>query len=173
VASCGGNLLLNISPKGDGSIPEDQQASLGELGAWLKENGEAIYGSRAWITPGEGPAVPAVPNGDWKGRSTAILDWPHVKSEPQPTYTDADFRFTTKGGSLYAIGYVYPAKGEARLKTFASSKAKIERVTLVGGQSQPVTFHQTADALVCTLPRREKIDRPYTLRIEGSLPLGL
>ena len=168
VASCGGNLLLNISPKGDGSVPEDQQQSLRTLGDWLQENGEAIYGSRAWIRPGEGPDVPATPNGDWKGRSSAILDWPGVKSEAEKPYTEADFRFTMKDSKLYAIGYRYPA-GEAKLTSFSTAKAKIERVSLLGKQTQPVTFRQTAEELVVTLPPSTHTDQPYTLRIEGHL----
>ena len=173
VASCGGNLLLNVSPMADGSIPENQQASLRTLGDWLQENGEAIYGSRAWIRPGEGPGVPATPNGDWKGRSTAILDWPRVKAEEQKPFTEADFRFTTKGGSLYAIGYQYPS-GEATLKSLAAGKTKVERVTLAGKQSQPVKFRQTDEGLVYTLPARTApAEEPYVLRIEGNMPLGL
>ena len=44
----GGNLLLNISPKGDGTIPPEQQQILAEIGRWLEANGEAIYESRPW-----------------------------------------------------------------------------------------------------------------------------
>ena len=40
VASLGGNLLLNVSPMGDGSIPEVQQTALLGVGAWLKVHGE-------------------------------------------------------------------------------------------------------------------------------------
>jgi alpha-L-fucosidase len=118
--------------------------------------------------------VPAAPNGDWKGRSTAILDWPRVKAETQPPFTEADFRFTTKNGALYALGYVYPAKGVATLKSFATGKAKIERVALIGKETRPVKFRQTAEGLVCTLPARTaSAEQPYTLRIEGSMSLGL
>ncbi len=41
-----GNLLLNFGPRGDGSIPEDVAARARELGAWLRENAEAVYGTR-------------------------------------------------------------------------------------------------------------------------------
>lgn len=44
VAENGGNLLLNIGPKPDGSIPEEVIKPLTSIGAWLKENGEAFYG---------------------------------------------------------------------------------------------------------------------------------
>lgn len=45
----GGNLLLNVSPKPDGTIPEWQVDSLKRIGAWLDLNGEAVYGSTAGI----------------------------------------------------------------------------------------------------------------------------
>ena len=41
----GGNLLLNIGPKGDGSVPEYQADVFRRLGAWMKVNSEAVYGS--------------------------------------------------------------------------------------------------------------------------------
>ncbi len=41
---CGGNLLLNIGPKPDGSIPEEVIDPLTRVGAWLSENGESVYG---------------------------------------------------------------------------------------------------------------------------------
>lgn len=49
-----GNYLLNISPRGDGTIPENQQQVLLAVGKWLGTNGEAIYGTRPWKMSEEG-----------------------------------------------------------------------------------------------------------------------
>lgn len=75
-----GALLLNISPKADGTIPDDQQKLLLEIGRWLDLNGEAIYATRPWTKFGEGE-----------------------KDEQQ-------FRFTRKRNVLYAIGLKWPGK---------------------------------------------------------------
>jgi len=48
-------LLLNVGPKGDGTIPEEEEALLLAIGKWLTVNGEAIYDSRPWKVFGEGP----------------------------------------------------------------------------------------------------------------------
>lgn len=49
VVSKNGNLLINVGPRADGSIPELQRTAMRELGAWLKVNGHAVYGTRPWI----------------------------------------------------------------------------------------------------------------------------
>jgi alpha-L-fucosidase len=54
VVSKNGNLLLNVGPRADGTIPEVMQSCLRRVGEWLRVNGEAIYGSRAWDTYKDG-----------------------------------------------------------------------------------------------------------------------
>jgi alpha-L-fucosidase len=49
--SSGGNFLLNIGPRADGTIPLIMQQRLKEIGKWLKKNGEAIYATRPWEAP--------------------------------------------------------------------------------------------------------------------------
>lgn len=46
--SCGGNIVMNVGPTADGRIPPIYEERLREIGKWLKINGDAIYGTRAW-----------------------------------------------------------------------------------------------------------------------------
>lgn len=71
-----GNYLLNISPRGDGTIPENQQAVLRAIGAWLKVNGEAIYKTRPWIKSEEGKTH-FTRNGNTL--YAIALDWPETE----------------------------------------------------------------------------------------------
>lgn len=59
VISKGGNLLLDIGPKPDGTIPDEQAYILKELGAWNKANAAGIFGTRAGMAPGHfyGPST--------------------------------------------------------------------------------------------------------------------
>lgn len=47
IASKGGNYLLNIGPKADGSVPAESVEGMQAIGAWMKGNGESIYGTAA------------------------------------------------------------------------------------------------------------------------------
>lgn len=166
----GGNLLLNISPMGDGTIPETQQKALLAVGEWLKSNGEGIYGSHAWTHYGEGPSVPAEAPGDWKGGSTANAG-PRLGRRPNLPATEAEFRFTINNGNLYAFGLKYPA-AEAKIRSLSTAAAKVEKVTLLGSAPMPLKFRQTSEALLITMPPSTEWALPYTLRIEGAHPLG-
>ncbi len=53
VAGKGGNLLLNVSPRGDGSLPEVQVERLEALGRWMAANGESIRGTRPGLDPAQ------------------------------------------------------------------------------------------------------------------------
>ncbi|HWJ30548.1 MAG TPA: alpha-L-fucosidase, partial [Flavisolibacter sp.] len=63
VVSNGGNLLLDMGPKEDGTIPEEQINVLKELGAWNKRNGEAIFNT-----------LPGIPQGYFYGPTTLSKD---------------------------------------------------------------------------------------------------
>ncbi len=74
IVSKNGNLLLNVGPKPDGSIPELQAARLRTLGEWLDVNGEAIFDTRPWERP-DGETDNGVPVRFTRGEQTryAIL----------------------------------------------------------------------------------------------------
>lgn len=71
IVSKNGNLLLNIGPRPDGTIPDEVRATLLEIGAWLDKNGEAIYGTQPWKVSGEGPTQ--IQNRLWPRRGYKAL----------------------------------------------------------------------------------------------------
>jgi alpha-L-fucosidase len=53
IAAKGGNLLLNVGPRGvDAQIPDEQITRLDWLGEWVRPHADAIMGTRPWVTPG-------------------------------------------------------------------------------------------------------------------------
>lgn len=143
-----GSLLLNISPRGDGSIPEAQQKILLSIGRWLSVNGEAIYGTRSWHQFGEGPSADTTVN---LGRYQ---------------YTGQDFRFTTRGDTLYAIAMGWPGP-EALITALGSKmKGKVTQVTLLGDPSL-LSFTQNRKGLLIRTPADKPNPYDYVFRITG------
>jgi alpha-L-fucosidase len=151
IVSKNGNLLLNIGPKSDGTIPDEVQQVLRDVGSWLKVNGDAIYGTRPWRTYGEGPTKVAA--GSFHDTDTG-------------TYTADDFRFTTKGAALYAIELGWPAGGEAVIHSLGTEPGnqKIASVVLLGSASN-LRFEQQADGLHIRVPGQDPGTYAYAFRI--------
>ncbi len=109
LVSRGGNLLLDIGPTGDGRIPVIMQQRLLEIGAWLKVNGEAIYGSRysgracQWtsgVRPKQG-------YGEYQEKYDLLEQ---IGQHPRGSQAVKQAFFTRKGGNLYAITTGWPGK---------------------------------------------------------------
>jgi alpha-L-fucosidase len=147
IVSKNGNLLLNIGPKADGTIPEEARTRLEAIGAWLKVNGEAIYSSTPWVTYGEGP--------------TQVKAGTFTDTASKP-YTPEDFRFTAKGTTVYAIGMSCPKDGKAVIHSLAHFP--IGGVELLGS-SDKVQWTQDTDALTVTLPASASCQYAYTLKL--------
>jgi alpha-L-fucosidase len=96
-----GNLLLNVGPRGDGSIPEPAIKVLGEVGDWLRHNGEAIYGTELFHFDLQ--RTGAQYRGDWNAHGP----------------------MTVKGNALYQLVRRWP--GETL--TLAGLKCEVQRVT--------------------------------------------
>jgi alpha-L-fucosidase len=158
IVSKNGNLLLNIGPRSDGTIPDEVQQVLLGVGAWLKINGDAIYGTRPWRTYGEGPTKP-VPG---QFHDTDVLN-----------YTAQDFRFTTRGKDLFAIELAWPTGTEAVVKSLAAPEApKAEAVHLLGSPAA-LNFTQSADGLHIELPPKPADQPAYAFRITFDQPMAV
>ena len=164
-----GNLLLNISPKADGRIPQEQKDILLAMGDWLKKYGEAVYGTRAWEIYGEGPTKMGSGHG--------------IFTEPAEG-TSKDIRFTRSKDKkcLYAIILGWPEKDEVLKISFLSSRQtdtkNMEKLELLGpapGIYIPVTYSQDDTGLSIILPEKPKDELAYVVKItfSGTIPEGI
>ncbi len=173
-----GNFLLNISPRADGTIPQEQQDVLLAIGKWLEVNGEAIYSTRPWVRYGEGPAADAAAEAMVAARAKGFAGRLNGQNQgdqlvgggglPRKGYTLQDIRFTKHGDTLYATVMSWPGE-EALITALAADKAplgKIEKVELLG-HAGALAFTQDTAGLHVKFPADKPCDFAYVMKITG------
>ncbi|HEY3280673.1 MAG TPA: alpha-L-fucosidase [Armatimonadota bacterium] len=154
IVSKNGNLLLDIGPRPDGTIPEPVKERLLGIGAWLKVNGEAIYGTRPYRIFGEGPTkVSEGFDGETKTGD----------------FTAQDLRFTTKGDTLFALCLATPSR--VVIKTLGTASGveprRVASVKLLGSRKR-LEWKQEADGLVIQCPTDLPSEHALAFRIGFS-----
>lgn len=155
VVSKGGNLLLNIGPKADGTIAEGDRKILEDLGQWMAVNGEAINGAQCWRFFAEGPTAAA--EGQFQDKA-------------EVPYTPADYRFTVANGAVYAICMKCPTDGEFTVHSLKDPtdfhkpgfQGIIKNVELLG--HGPVAWESDGEALRVHAGQIES-DWPVVLKV--------
>ncbi|WP_010134258.1 alpha-L-fucosidase [Ochrovirga pacifica] len=149
IVSKNGCLLLNIGPRKDGIIPDDQKKTLLDIGRWLTTNGEAIYGATYYDVYGEGPTQTATG---------------HLSESKNKGFTPADIRFTkSKEGTLYATVLKTPQE-DIHIKYLTDAKIQIKSIELLGYNGS-ISFEQSANGTTIKLPKGVDLDYAWVFKI--------
>lgn len=144
-----GVVLLNISPKADGTIPQEQRIVLEAIGKWMEKHEEAVYETRAYSIFGYGEAK--FKKGEFGGQS-ATMD-----------YNQNDIRFTiSKDGKnlyVYALGLPEP---NSKIEVRHVENSKIKKVSVVGS-GKDLKWSIAGGVLVLETPEASAMDETATV----------
>ena len=160
IVSKGGNFLLAPEIKPDGTLTALHVKALEELGAWLRLNGEAIYGTRPWRIFGEGPT-------DMSQKEEFKKLW-----RPNFRMKDDDIRFTAKGDTLYALCMGGPQQS-VLVKSFGTAARLVDgtpsEIRLLGYEGK-VEWKQGRDGLNIAIPTARSGRTMMVFAVKGFAP---
>jgi alpha-L-fucosidase len=160
IVARGGVFLLSLTPRASGAIPEEEKKIMRGIGAWLKVNGEAIYGTRRWHIPGEDHNDVTT----WSyNKNRKRIAWLYNKVGP------AQIRFTqSKDGTLFATVLGRPEGGKVRIRNLKAGSeyypGDINRIELLGYDGE-ITFDRLDDALEISFPEKAAESYAYAFKI--------
>lgn len=147
IVSRGGNLLLDIGPAADGTIPVVMEERLAQIGSWLKVNGEAIYGTRPFTAAKQWSAG-EVPKIDYNREFETAYDVTKLTEKPAPGQASIEAFFTAKGNDVFAILPRWPGR---RFTIKEAGTLPVKSATLLGG-SAPLRFTKMGTSISVELP---------------------
>lgn len=157
IVSKNGQLMLNISPMADGTIPDNQRQVLLAIGEWLKKYGEAIYETRPFVDYGEGPTKMETSGGFAKVKGS---------------YTAKDIRYTRKGDTVYAIILGWPAENKQVTMTLFGKGNKAEAIMVTDvsmlGTEEKIKWQRQDTGLVVTTPANKIDDIAIVFKLSTS-----
>jgi alpha-L-fucosidase len=150
IASKGGNYLLNIGPRADGTFPPEAVERLAEIGAWMKKNGEAITGTTASVFDSLPFGRCTVRNGELNVMKLPTT--PHLLGQPT---------------RLYLHVFDWPAARELVLPGLSNPT---KRAFLLANPGEPLAVRRAGTHVHVALPERapDPIASVVVLELEGT-----
>ena len=147
IVSKGGNLLLNVGPKGTGEFPPEAVARLQAIGSWMKINKEAIYATKPWEISNELVSD--------KTLSKAYVD--DALGDVTSKVILPDIYFTSKENTVYVIARSWKAD-VLPVKSLATNKQSIASVKMLGYKCK-IKWKADADGLTINMPKEKKLPK--------------
>jgi len=146
VAANGGNLLLNVGPKGDGTFPDWANERLKAIGKWMDVNHEAIYESHPWLSVKETTNA-TTENSSIEKSKNAIKD---AVFDGTPKSITPDVYYTAKDKSVYVFLRSWQNQ-EVVLKQINKNNLSVKSIELLGSKKK-VKWEVNEQALKLNLP---------------------
>lgn len=151
VVAKNGCFMLNVGPKADGTICDEEKQVLLKLGDWLSRCGEAVYGSEPFAVFGEGA----------RENNKAFND--------NLMYSSRDFRFTYKPGTIYVFPMSDKPRSSFTVKSlrFANDGIRydIKDIKLLGHEDTTVKWTHDAKSLKLKLSAPVRDEMPLCFKI--------
>lgn len=150
VVSKNGCFMLNVGPKADGTVCDEEKYVLKEIGKWLKVNGEAIYDCEPYVVYGEGKKHK---NGSFKE---------NLK------YSKTDYRFTYKTNAIYVFPMAKEFKNVHKIKSLKYAddgiRYNIADIKILGYDNK-VTFNHTPNGLDINIEGQINTSMPICIKV--------